>query len=134
MAVGSVGRVKRLFSVGAGTKGGYMSDRRAMALRVAAAPRRAVHLKAVVHQAACCRPGRAAVRRGAVPCSAGPAAACWAAVQPVAGAAAVVAAVAGIEAAVAAGTLVTPSYSSSIDSNTRIARDSGYPSTIRPKT
>ena len=109
-----------------------------MALRVAAAPRRAVHLKAVVRLAACCRPGRAAVRRGAARSWAGLPAACravvpWAGVPRAAAAQADARQAAADAVAAAVGTPATPSGSSPVDSSTTVARDSGYPSTIPPK-
>jgi len=108
-----------------------------MALRVAAAPRRAARRKAVVHLAACCRPGRAAVQRAAGRCREWLAAACRAvvlwAVVPRAFADAKQEA-AGAEAVAAAGTPAIPSCSSPVDSGTTVARDSGHPSTIPPKT
>jgi hypothetical protein len=116
-----------------------LSDGRAMALRVAAAPRRAVHLKAVVHLAACCRPGRAAVRRAAGRSREWLAAACRAvspsAVVPRAVAAQADAqrAAVGAEAAAAVGNPAIPSCSSPVDSSTTVARDNGHPSTIPPK-
>ena len=108
-----------------------------MALRVAAAPRRAVQLKAVVHLAACCRPGRAAVRRATNRSREDLPAVCravvpWAVVPRVVAAQAdAQQAAAGAEAAV--GTPAIPSCSSPVDSSTTVARDSGHPSTIPPK-
>ena len=111
-----------------------------MALRVAAAPRRAARRKAVVHLAACCRPGRAAVQRAAGRSREWLAAACRAvvlwAVVPRAFAAQADAKqeAAGAEAVAAAVTPAIPSCSSPVDSGTTVARDSGHPSTIPPKT